>query len=73
MSRRFEGRSVPVTGGGSGIGRAIATRLVAEGARVMVNDIRAEGAYRHYAYVYGYTADEISPAGELGTGTGASS
>ena len=34
-------------------------------------DIRAEGAYRHYAYVYGYTADEISPVGEIGSGSGA--
>ena len=48
-------------------------RLPVEVLGAVLNDIRAEGAYRHYAYVYGYTADEISPAGELGTGTGASS
>jgi 3-oxoacyl-[acyl-carrier protein] reductase len=41
---RFQGRSVLVTGGGSGIGRAIAARFAAEGARVVVNDIRAEAA-----------------------------
>lgn len=39
---RFQGRSAVVTGGASGIGRAIATRLVAEGARVAVWDVRAQ-------------------------------
>lgn len=36
---RFEGRCAIVTGGASGIGRAVADRLTAEGARVAVVDI----------------------------------
>ncbi len=42
--RRFEGRAVLVTGGGSGIGEACCLRLASEGARVAVLDIDLEGA-----------------------------
>jgi len=36
---RFEGRTAIVTGAARGIGRAIATRLATEGARVLIADI----------------------------------
>ena len=42
--KRFEGKSVIVTGAASGIGLATATRFGREGARVVVADLNAEHA-----------------------------
>jgi NAD(P)-dependent dehydrogenase (short-subunit alcohol dehydrogenase family) len=42
--KRLMGRTAVVTGGGSGIGRSIATRFAKEGATIVVVDIDASGA-----------------------------
>ena len=50
---RLEGRIAVVTGGGSGIGRAIALRFAEEGARVVVNDVKKDAAERVAAELRG--------------------
>jgi meso-butanediol dehydrogenase/(S,S)-butanediol dehydrogenase/diacetyl reductase len=52
---RFSGRTAVVTGGGSGIGRVIASRFAADGAAVVVADIATERAEE--------AAQEIASAG----------
>ncbi len=39
---RFQGRTAIITGGAQGIGRAIADRLAAEGAAVVIADVKAD-------------------------------
>ena len=44
--RRFESKTALVTGGASGIGRATANRLAAEGAQVIIADNNPDMANR---------------------------
>jgi NAD(P)-dependent dehydrogenase (short-subunit alcohol dehydrogenase family) len=52
----LEGQGVVVTGAGRGIGRALATRAAAEGARVVVNDLDADNAHAVAAEIGGTAA-----------------
>jgi NAD(P)-dependent dehydrogenase (short-subunit alcohol dehydrogenase family) len=66
VEHRFSGRTVIVTGGGAGIGRATVERLVAEDARVIAVDVSADRLTRLTAEVAGditsITADITDPA-----------
>ena len=55
MAHRFKNKTALVTGGGSGIGRAVCNRLADEGAHVLVLDLELEAARE--------TTDEILSAG----------
>ena len=61
---RLEGRVALVTGAASGIGYAIASRLIAEGASVLINDRNAEACERAAAELGGVAAvgDVTDPA-----------
>ncbi len=51
--RRLEDKRAVVTGASAGIGRAIALRLGAEGARVVIADVDEEGARKVAAELEG--------------------
>ena len=51
--RRFEGKSVIITGGGRGIGKACAERFAAEGAMITVLDINEEIARQTAQSIHG--------------------
>ena len=61
----ISGAGVVVTGSGGGIGRAIARRLAADGARVVVNDLDPAAAHAVAAEIGGFAAP-----GDAGTERG---
>ena len=52
MNGRLSGKKALVTGGAQGLGAAIARRLAAEGAAVLITDINAAGAAEIAAEIY---------------------
>lgn len=67
--QRFSGKTAIVTGGAQGLGAAIAVRLSAEGASVLIADIDFEAALRRAAAIEaagGNAAARLTDVGEAG-------
>ena len=65
MRRSLEGRVALVTGGGRGIGRAVAVKLGTAGASVVVNDLTADVAEDAAAAVRGAGGQAVSCVGDV--------
>ena len=67
MSFTLEGKSALVTGSGRGIGRAIATRLAASGAAVLINDLDDQAALETESAIRGAGGRAERLAGDVTT------
>lgn len=65
MSRSMEGKSVLVTGGGGGIGRAAALLMAREGALLAISDKNAESAGRTVELVQANGAKAVALPGDV--------
>ena len=64
-SQEFRGRVAIVTGAGRGMGKAVALRLAAGGARIVVNDLRQGDADRVAAELETVGAEAIAVQGDV--------
>ncbi|MDE3139582.1 MAG: SDR family NAD(P)-dependent oxidoreductase, partial [Acidobacteriota bacterium] len=65
MARRFEDKTALVTGGASGIGRAVALALADEGANVVVNDLHLAPAQAVVEEITARGARAFAVAGDV--------
>jgi NAD(P)-dependent dehydrogenase (short-subunit alcohol dehydrogenase family) len=65
MTRRLEGKTVMVTGAATGIGRAVADRLAAEGARLALTDIQADALERTASELRDAAVEVVSVPGDI--------
>ncbi|GHD49648.1 glucose 1-dehydrogenase [Mycetocola manganoxydans] len=66
MTQQFAGKTAIVTGGGSGIGKAVAVALGADGANVVVNDLKADVAQSVVDEITGAGGTAVAVAGDMG-------
>ena len=67
MADRFAGKTALVTGAGSGIGKAAAVALAAEGASVVVNDLDLEAAQAVVNSISEAGGTAVPSVGDVGT------
>src|SRR5262245_50995449 len=65
MSKKLEGKVALVTGSGRGIGQALAFKLAAEGARVVVNDLDADPANETVEAIRAKGGEAVACAGSV--------
>lgn len=65
MTNEFSGKTAIVTGGGSGIGKAVAVALAAQGANVVVNDLTLEVAQAVVDTIEGAGGAALAFAGDV--------
>ncbi|QEE62065.1 SDR family oxidoreductase [Salinibacterium sp. dk2585] len=66
MTKEFEGKIALVTGGGSGIGKAVAIGLAAGGASVVVNDLKQDVAQKVVDEIVAVGGKATAIAGDVG-------
>jgi NAD(P)-dependent dehydrogenase (short-subunit alcohol dehydrogenase family) len=66
MSTQFAGKTALVTGGGSGIGKSVALALAAQGANVVVNDLKLEVAQAVVDQIVAAGGKATAVAGNVG-------
>lgn len=66
MNHEFDGRTVLVTGGGSGIGEAVALKVAAAGANVVVADIVLDDAERVRKVIKAAGGTAVAIGGDVG-------
>ncbi len=66
MSTQFAGKTALVTGGGSGIGKSVALALAAQGANVVVNDLKLDVAQAVVDQIVAAGGKATAVAGNVG-------
>lgn len=63
--RRFDGKTVLITGGGNGIGRAFALRFAQEGGKLAVNDLNPQAAQGVAAEIQAAGGEALAVPGDV--------